>query len=257
MVRIDADTGEIVARIAVGESPLKVQPADGRIWVRTADAFVRIDPNTNTVDATLLKADVGPATNRNFAVDGAMWVCDGHQLHRYDPTSLDRRATVDLDIDCDYVQAWDELVIAWVYNDDPSLSADPAAAMIDPATNEVLATIPLPVDVLGPVVFDDRVFFAGNSNSTAVVIDRAGWTVSATPDLGRVAHGGAIATDGNSIYIPTNDSFPRDVLVVDATTYEVVETIEPLDLNSLAVDGASLWVTSGALGVAQRFDLPT
>ena len=34
--------------------------------------------------------------------------------------------------------------------------------MIDPATNQVLATIPLPVDVIMPVVFDDRVFFAGN-----------------------------------------------------------------------------------------------
>ena len=190
VVRIDAETGEILARIPVGESPLKVQPADGRMWVRTADAFVRIDPKTNTIDATLLKADVGPAANRNFAVDGTMWVCDGHQLHRYDPTSLERSATIDLDIDCDYVQAWDDLVVAWIYNDDPSLSADPAAAMIDPATNQVLATIPLPVDVLMPVVFDDRVFFAGNFNATGVVIDRADWTISATPDLGRIAHGG-------------------------------------------------------------------
>ena len=90
VVRIDADTGEILAKIDVGERPLKSQPADGRMWVRTADSFVRIDPNTNTVDATLLKADVGPATNRNYAVDGTMWVCDGRQLHRYDPTSLER-----------------------------------------------------------------------------------------------------------------------------------------------------------------------
>ena len=257
VVRIDRDTGKTLATIDVGERPLKSQPADGRMWVRTSDSFVRIDPNTNLVDATLLKADVGPATNRNYAVDGTMWVCDGRQLHRYDPTSLERIATIELDIDCDYVQAWDDLVIAWVYNDDPSLSADPAAAMIDPATNQVLATIPLPVDVLMPVVFDDRVFFAGNFTSTAVVIDRADWSIVATPDLGRVTHGGSIATDGGSIYIPTEDGFPKDVLVVDATTYEVVDTIEPLDLNALAVDdNGSLWVASGRMGVAQRFDLP-
>ena len=256
VVRIDADSGETLAKIDVGEGPLKSQPADGHMWVRTADSFVRIDPNTNTVDATLLKADVGPATNRNYAVDGTMWVCDGRQLHRYDPTSVERLATIDLDIDCDYVQAWDDLVIAWVYNDDPSLSADPAAAMIDPATNQVLATIPLPVDVIMPVVFDDRVFFAGNFTSTAVVIDRADWSITSTPDLGRVSHGGSIDTDGNSIFIPTEDGFPKDVLVVDATTYEVVDTIEPLDLNALAVDdNGSLWVASGRMGVAQRFDL--
>ncbi len=255
VVRIDADTGEVLAKIDVGEGPLKSQPADGRMWVRTADAFVRIDPNTNMVDATLLKADVGPATNRNYAVDGTMWVCDGRQLHRYDPTSIERTATIDLDIDCDYVQVWDDLVIVWVYNDDPSLSADPAAAMIDPATNQVLATIPLPVDVLMPVVFDDRVFFAGNYTATSVVIDRADWSITSTPDLGRVTHGGSIATDGDSIYIPTEDGFPKDVLVVDATTYEVIDTIEPLDLNALAVDDGSLWVASGRMGVAQRFDL--
>ena len=46
-----------------------------------------------------------------------MWVCDGHQLHRYDPTSLELVATIDIDIDCDFVQAWDDLVIAWIYND--------------------------------------------------------------------------------------------------------------------------------------------
>jgi hypothetical protein len=257
VARIDPDTGEVLARIDVGARPLKLQPADGRMWVRTGDAFVRIDPNTNTVDATLRKADVGPAANRNYAVDGTMWVCDGRQLHRYDPTSLHLVATIDLDIDCDFVQAWDDLVIAWVYNDDPSLSADPAAAMIDPATNQVLATVPLPTDVMMPVVYDDRVFFAGNLTSKAVVVDRADWSISSTPDLGRVTHGGGIATDGDSIYIPTEDGFPKDVLVVDAVTYEVVDTIEPLDLNALALDDdGSLWVASGRLGVVQRFDLP-
>ena len=140
VVRIDPLSGDVLARIDVGEGALKLQPADGRMWVRTRDAFVRIDPTTNKVDARLAKADVGPSTNRNWAVDGAMWVCDGRQLHRYDPTVVERIATVPIDIDCDFVLATPELVIAWTYNDDPSLSADPAAVMIDPATNGVLAT---------------------------------------------------------------------------------------------------------------------
>ena len=185
-----------------------------------------------------------------------MWVCDGRQLHRYDPTTVELMATIDLDIDCDMVQAWDDLVIAWVYNDEPSLAADPAAAMIDPATNQVLATIPLPMDLFAPAVFDDRVFFAGNMTSTAVVIDRANWSIESTHDLGRATHGGGVVTDGDFIYLPTEDGFPKDVLVVDANSYEVVDTIEPLDLNGLALDGNSLWVTSGRLAVAQRFDLP-
>ena len=148
-----------------------------------------------------------------------------------------------------------ELVIAWTYNDDPSLSADPAAVMIDPATNGVLATVALPVDVLMPAILEDRVFFAGNGNSTAVVVDRATWTVASTHELGRITGGGGIVTDGESIFVPTHDALPNDVLVVDAETYEVVDTIEPLDVNGVALLDGSLWVTHQTFDVVQKFDL--
>ena len=127
--------------------------------------------------------------------------------------------------------------------------------MIDPATNGVLATVALPVDVLMPAILEDRVFFAGNGNPTAVVVDRATWTVASTHDLGRVTHGGGIVTDGESIFVPTHDSFPNDVLVVDAQTYEVVDTIEPLDVNGVALLDDSLWVTHQTFNVVQKFDL--
>lgn len=257
VVRLDPRTGEVLARINVGEGLLKVQRADERIWARTRDAFVRIDPATNTIDATLAKSDVGAFANRNWATDGAMWVCDGQLLHRYDPTTVERVATVDIGIDCDVVSATEDLVVAWVYDDAPGATREPMAAFIDPTTNELLATLALPVDVLAPAIFDDVVFFAGNFNSTAVVVDRDGWTVASTHDLGRIAHGGGIATDGSSIFIPTKDGFPNDVLVVDATTYEVVDTITPLDVNGVAVEDGSLWVTHETFNVVQRFDLPT
>ena len=86
VVRVDPDSGEVLATIEVGTEPLKLQPADGRMWVRTADEYVAIDPDTNTVTDTLRKADVGSVANRNYAVDGPTVDCDGRQLHRYDPT---------------------------------------------------------------------------------------------------------------------------------------------------------------------------
>ncbi len=255
VVRIDPESGEILARIAVGEGPLKLQPADGKIWVRTQDAFVRIDPETNEVDATLSKAEIGPAANRNWALDGTMWICDGQQLHRYDPTTIEPVAVIDIDIPCEYVYATDDLVVAWTYNDDPSLRVDPATVMIDPATNQVLATIPLPNDVVFPAVFQDRVFFAGLDTPTAVVIDRATWTISSTPDLGRATGKGGIVSDGELIFVPTGDGDISDVLVVDANTYEVTDVIEPIDVNHVALLDGSLWLTDGRLGVVQRFDL--
>jgi hypothetical protein len=225
------------------------------MWVRTADAFVAIDPATNTVSDTLRKADVGPSVNRNFAVDGAMWVCDGRRLHRYDPTTLERVTAIDIDVQCDFVYATSDLVIAWNLDEEPTESGDSAAALIDPRTNTVLATIDLPIDVVWPAVLDDTVFFGGNLNNQAVVIDRDTWEMRETIELPDTVGGGGIATDGTSIFVPTRGEGPWDVLVLDAETFEVADTIEPLDVNSVMVDDGALWVTHPWTNVLQRFDL--
>jgi hypothetical protein len=255
VVRLDPDTGEVQATIDVGDMPLKLQPADGSMWVRTALSYDAIDPGSNTVTATLAKADVGPSANRSWAVDGAMWICDGRRLHRYDPTSLARVVVLDLELECGSVWADDDLVVAWSYNEDDGQSGTSMAAFVDPATNTVLATVALPVDVGGPAVLPGSVFFPGYGGSTAAVVDRATWTVSATPDLG-VAGGGSgqPASDGESIYVSTSDR--RDVIRVDSTTFTVTDTIEPLGVNALLVDNGALWVAAGVPSdIVQRFDL--
>jgi hypothetical protein len=257
VVRIDPGTGDVLATVDVGSVPFKMQPADGRMWVRTADTFVAIDPVSNTVTATLSKADVGPAANRSWAVDGALWICDGSRLHRYDPTTLQPVTVIELGLDCGQVYATSDLVVAWTYNEDDGQSGSSAAAFIDPATNETLATVSLPVDVEVPVVLDSAVFLPGNRSSTAVVVDRSSWTVTARPDMGRPTRCSQCAFDGASIYLPTDDDGTFDVLVVDATTYEVTGTLETLGANSLDVGDGALWVVDDTFMVLQRFDIPS
>jgi hypothetical protein len=225
------------------------------MWVRTADAYVAIDEATNTVTDRLAKADVGPAANRSFAVDGAMWICDGRRLHRYDPTTLEPVAAIDLDVDCDFVYATQDLVVTWNHDDAPADSGDSATVMIDPATNQVLATISLPVDVVWPAVFDDTVFFAGDLNTSAVVIDRDTWSVASTIELPDVVGGGGITTDGRSIFVPTRGGEPWDVLVLDAETFEHVDTIEPLNVNGVVAEDGALWLVHPDTNVLQRFDV--
>ena len=118
VVRVDPTSGEVLATVDVGAGPAKLQPADGRMWVRTRDEFVAIDPETNTPVDRLAKVDVGPAANRNWVVDGAMWICDGQRLHRYDTETLQPVATIELGIECGQPYATDELVVAWSHNDD-------------------------------------------------------------------------------------------------------------------------------------------
>ena len=98
-------------------------------------------------------------------------------------------------MDCDFVYATQDLVVTWNHDDVPADSGDSATVMIDPATNNVLATIELPIDVISPVVFDDSVFFGGELNASAVVIDRDTWTVDSTIELPDVVGGGGISTD--------------------------------------------------------------
>jgi hypothetical protein len=130
--RVDPDDGKILATVDVGPGPLKLQPADGQMIVRTASAYLAIDPSTNAVTATLSKADVGPNANRSWAMDGALWICDGRRLHRYDPATLTSTAVLDLDVDCGQVYVTEGLVVAWSYNDDPGQSGTSAAAFVDP-----------------------------------------------------------------------------------------------------------------------------
>ncbi len=88
-----------------------------------------------------------------------------------------------------------------------------------------------------------------------MIVDRATWTVSATPDLGVAGGGeGQPAFDGESIYVSTADH--QDVVRVDSATFTVSDTIEPLGVNAVLVDDGSLWIASGQPhNVVQRFDI--
>jgi hypothetical protein len=257
IVRVDAQSGDVQSTVDVGSQPFKAQPADGRMVVRTADAYVAIDPATNTVVATLPKPDVGPAANRSWAVDGAMWICDGERLHRYDPATFQPAdVTIELGIDCGQVVATTDLVVAWTYNEDPGESGTAAAAFVDPASNRLLATTNLPADATVPVILDDAVYFPAKEGTVNAVVDRATWEVAATPDYGREIDGSQMAFDGEAIYVLADGV---DVLAIDPHTYEVTDVIEPLtivtDLNALAVSPGALWVIGSGTSILQRFDI--
>jgi hypothetical protein len=255
--RFDPDSGEELAVIEVGAAPFKLQPADGRIIVRTRFEYVAIDGDTNEVVARLPKADVGPLTDRGWAVDGALWICDGARLHRYDPSTFEPTGTViDLSHPCGQVYATEDLAVAWSYNQDPGESGESVATFVDPATDEVLATVDLPVDATVPIVLDETVFFPAYGGSQNVVVDRATWSVIATPDVGREVAGSQGAFDGNTIYVIADGT---DILAIDPQTYEVTDVIEPFHyfgpITSITSGPGALWVATDTAGVLERFDL--
>jgi hypothetical protein len=261
--RIDPDSGEEVAVIDMDSTPVKLQPANGRMIVRTDDAYVAIDPATNAVVGTLAKADVGMNAGRSWAVDDALWICDGQRLHRYEPTTFAPVTTVELGFDCGQVLATDELVIPWTYDQDPGESGTSVAAFIDPATNRIEATVDLPADVNVPIVLDDQVLFPPRGAEPAVVVDRATWSVTSRADFGE-AGGSQAAYDGTSVYVITVGN-EQNIAVVDPETYEITETIPafefsaPFDgsVNSIASSPGAVWVVNSKANLLQRFDRET
>jgi hypothetical protein len=254
VARVDPASGRVLATIDVASTPVKLQPADGRMWVRTGDAYVAIDPATNSVSSTLAKADVGPEANRSWAVDGALWICDGTRLHRYDPTTVTPVTTLDLGIECGQVFATPHLAVAWTYNEDDGESGASAAVFIDPATNAVVAEVDLPVDVGVPVVTDEVVFFPGYGNPGGASVDRQSWSVA--EHRFDVALGGSQSTtDGTFIYVPTDDGF--NIAVIDTRSHQLLDMIEPLEVNSVVATDDGLWAVNHVSSYLQRFDLRT
>ena len=228
IARIDPDDGALLATIPMPSRPIRAQPADGRMVVRTETDYVVIDAATNAVVASLPYAAVGPNAGSSWAVDGALWICDGTRLHRYDPVTLTAITVVEIGIECVQPLATEDVVVAKTYNPDPGDSGNARAVLIDPATNAVTSTIDLAADAGSPVVLEDRIFFPPALGSLATVVDRATGTVVATPDLGRFIDGGSQAAfDGTSIYIIA-DKPTGTIVVVDPATYAVTGEIKAI-----------------------------
>jgi YVTN family beta-propeller protein len=73
LIRIDADTREVAARIPVGHNPTAVATGFGSVWVTNYDdgTVSRVDPATNEVVATI---EVGRHPDHIAAGEGGVWV---------------------------------------------------------------------------------------------------------------------------------------------------------------------------------------
>ena len=67
--------------------------------------------------------------------------------------------------------------------------------------------------------------------------------------------GSQSTTDGTFIYVPTADR--QGIVVIDAGSNEVIDTIEVLDVNSVVATSDGLWMVDNSFGYLQRFDLAT
>jgi streptogramin lyase len=170
LTRIDPHTNKVVARIHLPPPYCCIGASPGAVWVVSGhqNLLARIDPHTNRIVANI---QVGPTPEGISYGDGSLWVCNHDSsatgLIRFDPQTNRVLAQVNLGSDRG-LRCWGFLATndtVWVVP-----QPDYLLERIDPATNEVVATIRFPVNLSDSI--------AADAHSV--------WVFSSTTLLGRI-----------------------------------------------------------------------
>ncbi len=127
-------------------------------------------------------------------------------------------------------------------------SYDNTTSVIDTATNNITATIPVGIDPFGVAVTQDgsKVYVANNISNTVSVIDTSTNNVTATVPVGNHPFGVAVTPDGTKVYVA--NKFDNTTSVIDTVTNTVISTVPVVGsyLSGVAVtpDGIKVYVVS-------------
>ena len=164
LVRIDPKSGRVVDTISVGVEPWYILATDTAVWLTDwrTNTVVRVDPATNRVVATISNLPAG-TTGLALSPD-ALWVASSRDgmLTRIDTTT--NAVVTSLHTDQTPLPVVYAFGSVWVRNEFHEGTG--SVQRIDPATNQVVATIPItPVagrDGLdGMAVLDGGLWVAG------------------------------------------------------------------------------------------------
>lgn len=207
VVRIDPETGGVMARVPVGRYAIDVAASEEAIWAtrdfdgRTGE-LLRIDPSTNAVTASLALE----GRTRDVVVDDdALWVVDSTStsgkepgLYKVDPVTMSVLFRVDGLAGLDVAPAEEVVWLwGWLSTYDPSVgtgSGDhPVIMRIDAATGELLPP-PVRTDRFHAFSADEQgVWFVGE-NGAISHLDAETLEVDASTRVRSVASFGSVRT---------------------------------------------------------------
>jgi serine/threonine-protein kinase len=264
LVRLDPATGEAVAAIATGPSPVVVAVGEGAIWlVSTGDRRLsRLDPARNEIVASVgFPPAVPESPEAIVAGEGAVWTVHASGVLKYDPETAS------------WVPLPDNIELASDHNDivkDITFAADIAAGhgaiwvtsadilRIDPETGVVLERTLSPssagnTSTAGWLAVDEvGVWHAGPLG--VAFIEAATNTVIRTADVGEALDGIAVG-EGAVWAMNANDD---SILRIDPATGRVTATVRVGRVPTAVAAGAgAVWVTSGRDGTLTRIDPAT
>jgi YVTN family beta-propeller protein len=242
---IDLDTGDVIARVEVGDRPGGVAVGDGSVWVTNSGSgtVTRIDPATSAV---INDVPVGIEPSGIAFGYGQLWVANGPDatVSRIDPATNTEVQKIDVDSGPTGVAAG--LGSVWVTN-----KLDDTVTRIDPGTGRTEKTIDVgdgPTDI---AVGYGAVWVTNQHASTVSKIDPGANTATGAVNVGNGPLG--ITTRGRAVWVA--NSLDDTVSRIDPKTQSVEDTIPvgsgPSDVTWS--DGA-LWVTNESEGTLSKID---
>jgi YVTN family beta-propeller protein len=247
--------GEVVATIPTGNGPRSILITEDAVWVTNTEdnTVARIDPATNQVVATIAVGEPGPVAPGAFTSDG---VAAGEGSVWVATDSQGQQYVVRID------PATNEVVARIPIDRDVYVLAVAGGAVwargypndvlrIDPVTNSQVATIPVD-SPFDLVAADGAVLVPTVASSVVLRIDAATNAVSELNPVGDSAITG-YWLDGGTLWLST----ASDIVHVDLATNQVIASFpipENVQGSLVAVSEDAVWVTAGPDSLLWKLD---
>lgn len=244
--RVDPATTEVVASVEVpGDDCQGLGVAFGSVWTCRGREVVRLDLAAGTVVAAIA-VDKAPIQGTLAGGFDRLWVLvgDGSRLVGIDPATDAPDPPIELGLRGTDLAVGEGAV--WVVS---HLAG--ALVRVDPVSRQVTARVD-GIGAMFSVAVGEGAVWASGPATVAVAPDTA--EVTATYDVG-AGYGGALAVDGDSVLVRSQDEFLREI---DTATGEV-RAVEPrpADVDSegdVLVAFGSVWVTANDQEVLLRLE---
>lgn len=247
LVGYDAATGEVRAKVPMGDVPLAMEQGFGSVWAGEAAAgvistLVRIEPTTGTVAARVPLPDPGLRPESSLAVtEDAVWAlldgpdAESRRLVAVDPATNTVRDTYPAPPAAEALRGG--FGSLWV------ATLQQKVVRVDPSNGRTRAVVETGRSSRFMAVGEDAVWVMNQDDGTVSRIDPRTDAVAATVRVstGRIP-GGDIAAGDGTVWVRTETELAT---AVDPETNEVVRVLgPPAGSGSIAVTEGAVWLTA-------------
>ncbi|HEX8025309.1 MAG TPA: hypothetical protein VF484_03800, partial [Candidatus Limnocylindrales bacterium] len=247
VVRVDAATNTVSAKVAVAEPCVGMAAGFGSVWAPSCGGkpgVARIDPKTNT--ATLISTPAIPDSEGQIvASDDAIWLMSGTGLTRIDPAT---NAVSNVEISGGPIAS-----VVWASGSLWATAPGAGQVLQLDAAGSVLQTVKVGAGPRFEAVGEGAVWTLNQYLGDVSRIDPATASVVATIAVEVPGDGGCIAAGEGGVWVTMPDyPFAR----IDPATNAVTEQYFGPGGDCIGVGGGSVWLSNHGSGTVWRVSPP-